>query len=72
MLCGYLLDEHFGLSVVADLEEVGRQGLTPPATVRNPAAWKGRSDDEVITACQQDLNLTACYVAGTRGLSLED
>lgn len=52
--------------------EVGRQGLTPPASVKNPASWKNKSDDEVASACQQDLNVTACYVAGTRGLVLGD
>lgn len=52
--------------------EVGRLGLTPPATVVNPGSWTGKSDDEVADACQQQGDLTACYVAGTRGIVLGD
>jgi hypothetical protein len=47
-------------------------GLTPPASITNPQGWSAKSDDEVIDACQTGLNITACYVAGTRGLTLGD
>ncbi len=52
--------------------EVGRLKLTPPASIKNPGSWSSRSDDDVASACQQDLDLTACYVAGSRGLELGD
>jgi hypothetical protein len=52
--------------------EVGRLGLAPPSTISNPQSWANRSDDEVATACQADRNLTACYVAGVRGITLGD
>lgn len=52
--------------------EVGRLGLTPPSTISNPQSWSGRSDEEVATACQANRNLTACYVAGVRGIVLGD
>lgn len=52
--------------------EVGRLGLPPPPTVTNPGSWDAASDDDVAQACQADLNLTACYVAGQRELVLGD
>jgi hypothetical protein len=52
--------------------QAGERSLEPPPGIGDIDQWTDASDDDVASACSQDLVLSACYVAGTRGLELTD